>query len=323
MKRRQFIQIMSGALGGSLLHPNQSWANTDYPNKPINLVASFAGMTDGMGHVLAEAIETQTKHHVVVSVKPGASGIVATEFVRKSKPDGYTLLHTTNTTHAANQSLFKSLPYDFVNDFVPVSGVVEGALIFVVNSSSSFKSIDQVTDSARQNPGKLSFGWGASTVLAAVELYSQMVGINLLRVSYKTNAQATIDLVGGRLDLMALDILSAAPYIASGRLRALAVTGTERMQSFPNVPTMREAGLPNYSMTFWQGIYAPRGTPMSVVQRAAALIQDAIKSSRASEFISTANVQPFPLDSEQLMVFQQEEAKKWHSIVTAAGIQPE
>ena len=154
-------------------------------------------------------------------------------------------------------------------------------------------------------------------------MYRQAANLEFLSVPYKTNGQAVVDLLGGRLDFMSLDALTAAPQIASGKMRAIAVSGDKRMPGFPDVPTMQESGFPGFSMTFWQGIYAPKGTPDAVVRRAAALIQEAIQSPQAQKFMQTVNVEPFPLSSQELMAFQQAEAAKWKTIVAAAGIQPE
>jgi tripartite-type tricarboxylate transporter receptor subunit TctC len=325
MKRRQFT-IGLGAFGGlANMGARTAFAQaaTPYPSKPITLVASFAGMTDQMGRVLGEAINARTGASVVVDTKAGASGIIAAEHLLRSPADGYVLFHTTNTTHAANQSLFKTLPYDYVKDFIPVTGVLRGSLMMVVSAESPAKTIADLTELARKQPGKLSFGWGASAVRVAVELYRQTASLDFVSVPYKTNAQAVVDLIGGRLDFMALDALTAAPHIASGRMRALAVTGEKRMAGFPLVPTMQESGMPGYSMTFWQGIYAPKGTPDAVVKRAAAMLSEAIQSPQAQKFMASVSVDPFPISGDELMQFQQAEAVKWRAIVSAAGIQPE
>jgi tripartite-type tricarboxylate transporter receptor subunit TctC len=323
MNRRDITLALAGLAAAAATRPTLAQTAAPYPSKTIVLVASFAGMTDGMGRVLGEAIQAETGHSVVVEAKPGASGIIAAEYVLKAPADGHVLFHTTNTTHAANQSLFKSLPYDYVRDFIPVTGVLRGSLMIVVAANSPAKTIADLTAMARKKPGELTFGWGASAVRVAVELYRQMASLEFVSVPYKTNAQAVVDLIGGRLDFMSLDALTAAPHIAAGRMRALAVTGEKRMPGFPDVPTMQESGLSGYSMTFWQGIYAPRGTPEPVVRRAAALLQQAIHSPRAQKFMNTVNVEPFPLSGEELMTFQQAEAVKWRAIVQAAGIQPE
>lgn len=323
MKRRHAAIGLGGLLAGFGIRTASAQTGAPYPAKPITLVASFAGMTDQTGRVLGEAINAKTGQSVVVDTKAGASGIIAAEYVLKSPPDGYVLFHTTNTTHAANQSLFKTLPYDYVRDFIPVTGVLQGSLMLVVSAASPAKTVADLTDMAKKQPGKLTFGWGASAVRVAVELYRQIAALDFVSVPYKTNAQAVVDLIGGRLDFMALDALTAGPHIASGKMRVLAVTGERRMSIYPNVPTMQESGLPGYSMTFWQGIYAPKGTPDAVVRRAAALLQDAIGSPQAQKFMATVGVDAFPISGDELMKFQQAEAAKWRAIVSAAGIQPE
>ncbi|MCZ8254842.1 MAG: tripartite tricarboxylate transporter substrate binding protein, partial [Polaromonas sp.] len=203
MKRRELaigLGALAAGLGGRTAFAQPA---APYPAKPITLVASFSGMTDQMGRVLGEAINAKTGTPVVVDTKAGASGIIAAEYVLRSPPDGYVLFHTTNTTHAANQSLFKTLPYDYVRDFIPVTGVLRGSLMMVVSSASPAKTISDLTEMARKQPGKLSFGWGASAVRVAVELYRQTASLDFVSVPYKTNAQAVVDLIGGRLDFMA------------------------------------------------------------------------------------------------------------------------
>ncbi len=323
MKRRELAIALGSLMAGLGARTALAQAAAPYPAKPITLVASFSGMTDQMGRVLGDAINAKTGTSVVVDTKAGASGIIAAEYVLKQPADGYVLFHTTNTTHAANQSLFKTLPYDYVKDFIPVTGVLRGGLMLVVSSASPVKTVSELTALAKKQPGKLSFGWGASAVRVAVEQYRQMAGLDFVSVPYKTNGQAVVDLIGGRLDFMVLDALTAAPQISSGRMRAIAVTGEKRMSGYPNVPTMQESGLPGYSMTFWQGIYAPKGTPDAVVKRAAALLTDAVNSPAALKFMNTVSVEPFPISGEELMKFQQAEAVKWKAIISAAGIQPE
>ncbi|MDO9405045.1 MAG: tripartite tricarboxylate transporter substrate binding protein [Polaromonas sp.] len=323
MNRRQISMALASLLAGGGVQRAQAQAPSGYPNKPITLVASFSGMTDQMGRVLGEAINAKTGKSVVVDTKAGASGIIAAEYVLKQPADGYVLFHTTNSTHAANQSLFKTLPYDYVRDFIPVTGVLRGSLMMVVSTASPAKTIADLTEVVRKQPGKLSYGYGATAGRVAVELYSQIAKLEVVSVPYKTNAQAVVDLIGGRLDFMALDALTAGPHIASGRMRPLAITGDKRMPGFPNVPTMQESGIPDYSLTFWQGIYAPKGTPDAVVRQAAVLLRDAINSPQAQKFMATVSVDPFPISGDELMKFQQAEAVKWRAIVTAAGIQPE
>jgi tripartite-type tricarboxylate transporter receptor subunit TctC len=179
MHRRHFAIGMSCLIAGRTA---LAQAAAGYPAKPITLVASFSGMTDQMGRVLGDAINAKTGTAVVVDTKAGASGIIAAEYVLKSPADGYVLFHTTNTTHAANQSLFKSLPYDYVRDFIPVTGVLRGSLMLVVSDASPARTVADLTAMAKKQPGKLSFGWGASAVRVAVELYRQMATLDFVSV---------------------------------------------------------------------------------------------------------------------------------------------
>lgn len=294
-----------------------------FPSKPIRFVVCCTGFPEAVARVVADEIQAQTRVQVVVEPKPGANGILAAEYVAKSPGDGYTLLVGTNSTHAANQSLYKQLNYDFVKDFVPVTALSQGALMLAVNPALPVKSVAELTELAKKEPGKLSYGWASSSTRAAMEQYKQLAHVEIADVPYKTLPQATTDLLGGRLDLMIGDMVSLPPHVQSGKLRALAVTGTKRMASFPDVPTMREAGVAGYELTFWLGLWAPAGTPAPVVQKLNEMVTAALKSSRVTEFLVKAGSEPFPTTSAELMKFQVAEERKWNKILTTAGIQPE
>jgi tripartite-type tricarboxylate transporter receptor subunit TctC len=294
-----------------------------YPSKPIRFVVCCAGFPDAVARLLAEQIGEQTKQSVVVDTRPGANGIMGAEIVAKSAPDGYTMFVGTNSTHAANQSLYKSLPYDYIKDFTPVSGISQGALLVVVNPALPVHSIADLTALAKKEPDKLNYGWASSSTRVAAELYKQIMGLQITDVPYKTVPQAATDLVGGRLDFMMADMVSAPPLVKAGKLRALAVTGVKRMSSFPDVPTMQEAGVPGYALTFWLAAYLPAGAPPAVTQRLNALLAAALDSQRVKEFLINAGSEPFPTTPEELMRFQVAEHDKWHKVIVGAGIQPE
>jgi tripartite-type tricarboxylate transporter receptor subunit TctC len=312
------------ALLAALLFTAPALAQGDaFPSKPIHFVVCCTGFPEAVARVVADQITEQTKHQIVVEPKPGANGILAAEFVAKAPADGYTVLIGTNSTHAANQSLYKQLNYDFVKDFVPISGLSQGQLMLAVNPALPVKSVAELTALAKKEPGKLSYGWASSSTRAAMEQYKQLAGLQISDVPYKTLPQATTDLLGGRLDLMIGDMVSLPPHVNSGKLRALAVTGTKRMPSFPDVPTMREAGVAGYELTFWLGIWAPAGTPAPIVQKLNEMVVAALKSQRVNDFLVKAGSEPFPTSSAELMKFQVAEQQKWHKILTTAGIQPE
>jgi tripartite-type tricarboxylate transporter receptor subunit TctC len=294
-----------------------------FPSKPIRFVVCCTGFPEAVARVVADEMQAQTKAQVVVEPKPGANGILAAEYVAKSPGDGYTLLVGTNSTHAANQSLYKQLNYDFVKDFVPITALSQGALMLAVNPSLPVKNVAELTALAKKEPGKLSYGWASSSTRAAMEQYKQLAGVEITDVPYKTLPQATTDLLGGRLDLMIGDMVSLPPNVQAGKLRALAVTGTKRMASFPDVPTMREAGVAGYELTFWLGLWAPAGTPAPVVQKLNEMVTAALKSPRVTEFLVKAGSEPYPTTSAELLKFEIAEERKWNKILTTAGIQPE
>jgi tripartite-type tricarboxylate transporter receptor subunit TctC len=290
--------------------------------KPIRMVICCAGLPEAVARVMAEHMKTEGQP-AVVDVHPGANGILAAEIVAKAPPDGYTILIGTNSTHAANQSLYKSLPYDYVKDFTPVSGVLQGALLAVVRPSLPVKSIAELTALAKKEPGQLTYGWASSSTRVAVELYRQTMGLKFVDVPYKTLPQATTDLLGGRVDFMIGDMVSLPPHVAAGKLRALAVTGPRRMDSLPGVPTMQEAGVPGYVLTYWLGAWLPAGAPPAVTERVNRVVVDALNSPEVKAFVNKAGAEVFPTTSEELMRFQVAEHDKWRKVIVGAGIQPQ
>lgn len=312
-----FAMALLGMVAGSAAHAQ------DFPTKPIRLISCCTGFPENAARVMAAAITEQTGAAVVVEPKPGANGMIAAEYVAKAAPDGYTIFIGTNSTHAANQSLFKKLPYDYIKDFVPVSGIAKGSLLIVTRADLPVRSIADLTALARKEPGKLTFGSGSSSARAAIELYQLIAGIKLTHVPYKTNPQVTTDLIGGRIDMAANDAGSLMPHVQAGKLRAMATTGAKRSPYLPDIPSMSEAGVPGYELTFWNAAYLPAGTPPNIVTRVNQIIVNALNHPKMKEHLASAGVEGFPTSSDQLMQFQIAEQDKWHKILTSAGIEPE
>lgn len=298
-------------------------AQDSFPSRPVRMVLCCVGAMEAVSRATAEEMSKELGQPVVVEAKPGAGGGIGADFVAKSKSDGYTVLVGTNATHAANQSLYRNLPYDFVKDFAPIGGIGAGTMVLLVSANSPIQTVADLTTRARQAPGKLSYAWAGTTPRVAIELYSQLTGVKMLEVPYKTNPQATTDLMGGQFDTMVADLNTSVPLVKAGRLRALAVTGPRRAEVLPEVPTMQEAGVPNYNLTWWFGMWAPAGTSPAVVERLNAALGKAIKAPRLAEFFRNTGAEPMPLSPEELMKFQVTENKKWAEIVTKAGIQPQ
>ena len=311
-----------GALQGGTAALAQAPA---YPAKAITFVVPFAAgsATDQLARALGQSITVDTKQPVVVDNKAGASGMIAAAAVAKDPADGYTVLITTNTTHAANEHLYKKLPYDPVKDFVPVTGLGKGGQVLVVNANAPYKNVAELLAAAKKNPGKLSFGSGSSSSRMAGEMLKQMAGVDILHVPYKSNPQAITDLLGGQIDLMITDTATGVPQIKAGKLRALGYSTQKRSAQLPDVPTLDEAGVKGYDMGYWFAAYVPAGTPAPVVARLNELLVAATKSAAAKSFFNTAGTEVWTTTPQELAKFQAAEAVKWGKVIKAAGIEPE
>lgn len=319
--------IMGAALGALMMAalPASAQQAANFPSKPITFVVPFAAgsATDLIARALGQAVTQSTGQSVIVENKGGASGMIAAQAAARAPADGYTVLITTNTTHAANEHLYKKLPYDPVKDFVPLTGLGKGGQVLVVNASAPFNSVQELLEHAKKSPGKLSFGSGSSSSRMAGEMLKQLGGVDILHVPYKSNPLAITDLMGGQIDLMITDVSTGVPQIQAGKLKALGFSTEERSVMLPDVPTIAEAGVKGYNMGYWFAAYAPAGTPTDVVNKLTQLLGDAVESKSAEGFYKQSGTSKWRSTSEELAKFQAEETKKWGEVVKAAGIQPE
>ncbi|PZQ65018.1 MAG: ABC transporter substrate-binding protein [Variovorax paradoxus] len=297
-----------------------------FPDKPITFVVPFAAgtATDQIARALGNAITAETKQSVVIDNKAGASGFIASQFVAKAPADGYTVLVTTNTTHAANEHLYKKLPYDPVKDFAPIAGLGKGGQIMVVAPTFPAKTVAEFIALAKREPGKYSFGSGSSSSRMAGELLQQMADIKLLHVPYKSNTLAVTDLMGGQIHMMITDTATGLPQVKAGKLRALGMSSAKRSPLAPDVPTIAEAGVKGYEMGYWFAAYAPAKTPPAVVAKLNELLVKAAKSESAkSAFYEPTGTEVFTTTPDEMAKFQATESQKWGRIVKAAGIEAE
>lgn len=325
MHRRHALAIAAGTLALAVAGTASAQAPA-YPAKAITFVVPFAAgsATDQLARALGQSVTTDTKQPVVVDNKAGASGMIAAQAVaRRASADGYTVLITTNTTHAANEHLYKKLSYDPVKDFAPVTGLGKGGQVLVVNANAPYKSVAELLAFAKKNPGKLSFGSGSSSSRMAGEMLKQLAHVDILHVPYKSNPLAITDLLGGQIDMMITDMSTGVPQIKSGKLRALGYSTQKRSSQLPDVPTIAEAGVKGYDMGYWFAAYVPAGTPVPVVARLNELLAQATKSAAAKSFFSTAGSEAWTTTPEELAKFQAAETQKWGKVIKAAGIEPE
>ena len=300
-------------------------AAQDYPSKPISLVVPFGpgSGTDQFARVLAQALGDDLKVPIVVENKGGAAGFIAAQYVAKAAPDGYTLLTTTNTTQSANEHLFKKLPYDPVKDFAPITLVAAGQMLLLVRPDSPYKTLADLIAAAKKAPGKLSFGAGSSSSQVASELLKQMAHVDALYVPYKSNPLALTDLIGGQIDFMFADAPTGIPQVQGGKLRALAASGSKRVAAAPDVPTVAEAGVKGYDMSYWFAIYAPAGTPAAIVNKLNQAFAKATTSEGFKNFMAKTSGEVSLSTPEGLAQFQAADSKKWGQVIRAAGIKPE
>ena len=325
--RRLFPALALLGLGtlAALAVPRPAAAQS-YPEKPITFIVPFAAgsATDQLARALGQSITEQTKQAVIVDNKAGASGMLAAQAAARAPADGYTVLITTNTTHAANEHLYKKLAYDPVKDFVPVTGLGKGGQVLVVRPDAPYKSVADLLAKARKEPGKLSFGSGSSSSRVAGEMFKQLSGTEILHVPYKSNPQALTDLLGGQIDMMITDTATGVPQIKGGKLKALGVSTTKRIALLPDVPTIDEAGVKGYDMGYWFAAYVPANTPAPVVARLRELLVAGTKSASAKQFYESTGTDAWTTASgEELARFQAAEAQKWGKVIKAAGIEPE
>ncbi len=297
-----------------------------WPTKPVKLVVPYppGGPTDIVARVIAERLTAQTGQPFVVDNRAGAGGNLGADVVAKSPPDGHTLLIAT-TAHAINKSLFKNLTYDVQRDFAPVSLLTQGPLVLVVHPDFPAKNVGELIALAKARPKSVSFassGNGQSTHLAA-ELFATMAGAPMTHVPYKGSAPALNDLIAGQVPVMFDTMLSAMQHVKSGRLRALAITGTQRSPAAPEIPTLAESGLPGYQAYAWNGLFAPAGTPPAMLNRLNEELKTALSQPAVQEKFSAQGFAATWTAPAQTATFLQAEVDKWARTVQLSGAKVE
>ncbi|HEV8312373.1 MAG TPA: tripartite tricarboxylate transporter substrate binding protein [Burkholderiaceae bacterium] len=321
-------------LATALAVPALAWAQTAWPSKPVRIVVPFAagGTTDLLARALAPELQRAFGQPFVVDNKPGAGGNLGAAEVAKSAPDGHTLLMGTVGTHGINQSLYPKLPYDPIKDFVPITLVAGVPNVLVLNpakaQAAGIASVPDLVRYAKAHPGKLnmaSSGNGTSIHLSG-ELFKTLTGTFMVHFPYRGSGPALIDLMGGTTDLMFDNLPSALPQIKAGKLKALAVTSSQRSQALPELPTIAEAGaslpgqpLKNYEASSWFGLLAPAGTPPDVVQRVQQATAQALASPALKERLLSQGAIPSGMPSAEFAKFIGAETKKWAQVVKASG----
>lgn len=324
MRLRLKMALLSMAAcvaAGSAVCQAQAW-----PNKPIRMLVGFpaGGPTDVVARLVSDKVSAQVGQRIVIDNRPGAAGNIAVEILTKSTPDGHTLLYSSNAI-ALSPGLYSRLGYDPNRDLAPVTEIGAGCLIFVVHPSLPVQSVQAFVDYAKSRPGQLNYassGTGTSTHLAAV-LFSQRTGIQTQHIPYKGTAPSLVDMIAGRTQFLMGAVLTAVPHVKEGRLRALAVTGSKRIQSLPELRTIEEAGLPGFVVTTWQGVFAPAGIPAPVLARVNVEFVKAVRSPELKAKIEQQDMEPTGLGVKAFNIAYYTELKRWTKVARDAGLKAE
>jgi tripartite-type tricarboxylate transporter receptor subunit TctC len=324
MKYIQKLFICALSLG--VIIPS-SFAQSNYPNKPINFIVPYGagGSADSRSRQLAQKMSLLLKQPIVIDNKPGAGGNIGTEFIARAAPDGYTIGMGNFAPMAVNKTLFGNLRYDPETDLSPIVLVEKGPLVLVVNPNSPYKTINDIVAAAKAKPGVLTFssgGIGGSHQLSA-ELFEQNAGIEMIHVPYKSGSAALTDLMAGNVDIMFDQMYSAVPNIKADKLRPIAITSKKRSPLLPNVPSFAELGYPKVEVLNWQGLIAPKGTPKVIIDKLNAAANEALKDPGLRELMLSQGNEiggGTPADFAALI---KSESTKWSAVVKAANIKPE
>jgi tripartite-type tricarboxylate transporter receptor subunit TctC len=305
--------------------PNDRADAQSYPSKPITIIVPFGpgSATDTISRVVAQHLGAALKQSVVVETRPGANGALAALYVARSAPDGYTLFMSTNSPHSAAPFLMKNVAYDPVKDFTPVTRAGSYTLMLVVHPSIPAKSVKELIDYVRANPGKLSFASANTSGIVAGETLKHWAKLDMLHVPYKSTPPALNDLLPGRVSMMFIDLTSGLPHVKAGTLRALATTRLKRSALFPDVPTMDEAGVEGFDMDSWAGVFAPAHTPPEVVKLLNAELRKIIDNPEIKAKLGQVGFEAFSSTPEEMSEFVKVQLVKWGKMVKDAGIQPE
>ncbi|MEA2982986.1 MAG: hypothetical protein QOF09_4809 [Alphaproteobacteria bacterium] len=296
-----------------------------YPARAVTILAPFApgSGTDTAARIIAQVLQDALGQPFVVENRVGANGLLAGNAVARAAPDGYTLLFTTNSTHSVVYGLYKSVPYDPIKDFTPVARIGSFPSFVAVNPSLPIRSMQELVAYAKANPGKLSFGVGNSTGQIVAEGIKNRMGVDIVRVNYRSNPAAVTDLVAGHIQMMVPDFTTGLPQLETDKIRALAVLTRNRNPRLPDVPTLHETIMPGYDILAWAGMFGPAGLPPDVVKALAGAIEKALARPEMVERLRNAGTEVYWIGPQEFDAYVKSELVKWTAAIKEAGIEPQ
>ena len=293
-----------------------------YPAKSVRVIVPYppGGGNDIIARMVGAKMQEGWGQPVVIDNKPGANSIIATEFVAKSAPDGYTLLVNATGGMSVNPVLYAKLSYDPLKDFVPISMVGSFPLVLAVNPSVPARSVQELVAYAKANPGKLNYSAGSTAFQVATEMFKQMTGVDVRHIPYKGSAASITAVIAGDVQMTIVDTPPLVPQIKGGRVRALAVTSAKRAGAMPELPTIAESGVPGYEMVLWIGVFAPAGTPREITGKLNAEVVRVVNLPDIREKLDGMGVEPLGNSSEQVTEWIRREIARFGPVVKAANI---
>jgi len=302
-------------------------AQQDYPAKPIRFISPYApgGATSILGRLVGERLTESWGQPVVLDNRPGGNGVVSAEALLKSQPDGYTILLISGTAHLVAPLLIKNFSYDPIASFAPVATLAGGELVLLLHPSVAANNLREFIALAKASPGRLNYstaGNGGMSHLAA-ELFSSLAGVKMQDVAYKGSTPAVTDLIGGQVQLSFQNPFSLIAHIKSGRLKAIAITGTTRASALPSVPTFTEAGLPGMDVRLWYGILAPAATPKPIINKLSAEIAKILAMPDTKDKLGSQGMEPFISTPEQFDALMRADSAQYARIIKSANIKVE
>jgi tripartite-type tricarboxylate transporter receptor subunit TctC len=317
-------KLLGGLLALALIAGTVPAAADTYPSRPVTIITPFAAgsQTDAAARLLSQQFQEMLGQSFVIENKAGAGGLIAAQAVARAKPDGYTLLLTTNSTHSAI-GLFKSVPYDPIKDFTPIARLGNFPSFVAVRADFPAKTMAEFVAHAKANPGKLSYGSGNSTGQITGETLKKRTGIDVVRVAYRSNPNAMTDLIAGHIQLMVPDMTTGLPQVKAGKIRPLAVLTKTPQPLLPGVPSLHETVMPEFETLAWAGLFGPAGMPPEAVKVLADAMKKILAEPDAGDRFQASGVQIQFQSPQELADFVKAELVKYNAMIKEAGIQPQ
>jgi tripartite-type tricarboxylate transporter receptor subunit TctC len=295
----------------------------DYPARPVTLIVPFGagGGTDIIARSVGEELGKALKQAIVVEPRPGANGAIGSAVAARAAPDGYTLLFTAQSTYSLNPALMKNPPYDQLKDLVPIASIGRSPWLLTVPPDSPFKTVQDVIAYGKANPGKLAFPFWQSSILVTGETFGSVAGIQMRKVPYKGQVEATTDFLAGRLSIYFTDIAGARPQVEAGKMRVLGTTTAKRTDAFPDAPTMREVGLDVVTDSMI-AVFAPAGTPKPILERLNVEISKIVETSEPVRArLRQLGLDPTAMKLDEIDAFVRSEMPRWEAMIRRAGLE--